>query len=59
MKDCPVGFSLADPAAIADPYPYYETLREQGGVHFDETMGMYVATRHEDIMAVLRDHATF
>lgn len=62
MNDCPVSgasFSLADPAAVANPYPYYETLREQRGVHFDAAMGMYVATRHEDIMTVLRDAATF
>jgi cytochrome P450 len=63
MNECPVSgatsFSLADPAAVANPYPFYERLREQQGIHFDEKMGMYVATRHEDIMAVLRDHVTF
>jgi cytochrome P450 len=50
---------LLDPAVQADPYPYYQQLREQQPVLRMPGTGFYVLTRYEDLRAVLRDPETF
>jgi len=40
---------------LADPYPYYRALRESDPVHFDETRGSWILTRHRDVAAMFRD----
>jgi cytochrome P450 len=44
---------------LANPYPYYELLRESDPVHFDETRGTWMLTRHHDIAALLHDDDRF
>lgn len=46
-------FQLLDPAVHADPYPFYQRLREQAPVTWDPFMHTWVVTRYEDVMTVL------
>jgi cytochrome P450 len=52
-------YTLADPKVMQDPYPYYERLRAEDPVHFDEGIQTWLVTRHEDIVAVARDTETY
>jgi len=47
------------PAVRADPYPHYAALRRDSPVCLAEPGGMWLVSRHDDIMAVLRDPARF
>jgi cytochrome P450 len=38
-----------------NPYPFYEQLRDQDPVHWDEELGFWVLTRYEDIDALYTD----
>jgi cytochrome P450 len=47
---------LREPDVMANPYPFYSRLREADPVHWDEeNNGMWVLTRHADVVAMLRD----
>jgi hypothetical protein len=48
-------FTFADPKVMQDPYPYYERLRAEDPVHFDEGVRTWLITRHDDILAVARN----
>ena len=48
-------YTLADPKVMQNPYPYYERLRAEDPVHFDEGIRTWLVTRHQDIVAVARD----
>jgi cytochrome P450 len=43
----------------ADPFPAFRRLREEAPVHWHPTPGVWVLSRHEDVVAVSRDPATF
>ncbi|MGA2124834.1 MAG: cytochrome P450 [Xanthobacteraceae bacterium] len=47
-------FDPLAPEVIADPYPFYHRLRALDPVHHSP-LGFYVASRHADVTAVLRD----
>ena len=47
-------FNPLAPEFIANPYPYYQRLRETAPMHLTP-LGFYVASRHADIATVLRD----
>ncbi len=51
--------SLTDPIIQAHPRDFYWTMRTEDPVHFDEKLGMWLVTRYEDIVEVLRDPITF
>jgi cytochrome P450 len=51
--------TLADSAITQNPYPYFERLRAEDPVHFDERIRMWLVTRHEDIVAVARNTAVY
>ncbi|SCF35123.1 Cytochrome P450 [Micromonospora viridifaciens] len=38
---------LADPALVADPYPYYAALRAAGGLHHSATWDAWLVTRYD------------
>ena len=38
-----------------NPYPFYEQLREQDPVHWDEELGFWVLTRYADIDSLYTD----
>ncbi|MBL8050118.1 MAG: cytochrome P450, partial [Anaerolineales bacterium] len=40
----------------ANPYPFYERLREQDPIHWDEEMGFWILTRYDDIDSLYTDH---
>lgn len=51
---------LEDPHFYAgDPFPAFKRLRAESPVHWHATPGFWALTRHEDIVAVSRDPATF
>lgn len=53
------GVSFIDPAIQEKPFPYYRALRDGDPVHYETDLGMYLVSRHEDLMAVLRDPVVF
>ena len=38
-----------------NPYPFYEQLREQDPIHWDEEMGFWTLTRYDDIASLYND----
>ena len=42
-------YTFRDPKVMQDPYPYYERLRAEDPVHFDEGIQTWLDTRHDDI----------
>ena len=48
-----------DPAINDCPYHAYRALRDEAPVWFDERLKAFVVTRHEDVLAVLRDTERF
>jgi cytochrome P450 len=52
-------YTFADPKVLQDPYPYYEQLRAEDPVHFDEGIRTWLITRHDDILAAARNTEVF
>jgi cytochrome P450 len=51
---------LLDPAVYAgDPYPLYARLRAEAPVARNDTLGLWMLSRHADVVAVSRDPETF
>jgi cytochrome P450 len=50
---------LFAPEAIADPYTYFGRLRETDPVHWNPRAEMWILTRHEDLVWLLRHHELF
>ncbi|WP_179475699.1 cytochrome P450 [Mycolicibacterium vinylchloridicum] len=50
---------FTDPSVVADPYPYYEFLREQCPVWRDPRSGVIAVTGYDEVAAVYRDTRTF
>jgi cytochrome P450 len=46
---------LSDPAFVADPYPAFDRLRGAGTAVRHDGLGLWLAVRHADADAVLRD----
>jgi len=42
-----------------DPFPWYETMRENDPVRYDEDRGCWDVFRYDDVKRVLSDHETF
>lgn len=51
-------FDPGAPELLADPYPVFRQLRETEPVHWSE-LGYWVASRYDDVRAVLMDRAGF
>jgi cytochrome P450 len=51
--------SLTDPVIQAQPRQFYKAMRHGDPIHFDEKLGSWLVTRHEDISAVQSDPITF
>jgi cytochrome P450 len=47
--------ALLDPEVLASPYPLYHRLRTESPVHWDPLLRVWVVTRYEDVIRVLRD----
>ncbi|HEX4376059.1 MAG TPA: hypothetical protein VHZ99_02795, partial [Steroidobacteraceae bacterium] len=52
-------FTFADPKVMQNPYPYYERMRAEDPVHFDEGIKTWLVTRYEDIVAAARNHEAY
>ncbi len=50
---------IFDDAAIRDPFPHYEAIRELGPVVRLAAQGIYAVGRYAEVTRVLRDPATF
>ena len=57
----PTGLELTalDKAFRENPYPILARLRERDPIHHDEVLGQYIFTRHDDVMAILRDRESW
>lgn len=55
----PLSFDPLAPEQLADPYPIYERLRREQPVFYSEPFDLWVISRHEDVVAVAKDHETF
>lgn len=55
----PRDFSFFSQEVQQDPYPLYAQARAEGPIFFSEDLGMWVATRHADVTAILRDTERF
>jgi cytochrome P450 len=51
--------SLLDAAVLADPWDLYARLQAEAPVYQMPETGIYVITRYEDVMTVVRDTATY
>jgi cytochrome P450 len=47
------------PEVIADPYGYYGRLRDEDPVHWNDTYGLWVITRHDDVTWMTRHNELF
>jgi cytochrome P450 len=47
------------PDVIADPYGYYGRLRDEDPVHWNDTYGLWVITRHDDVTWLTRHNELF
>ncbi len=51
--------SLTDAKVIAEPQKFYKAMRDNDPVYFDEKLGMYLVSRYEDVVEVLKDPITY
>src|SRR4051812_18325594 len=47
------------PQNLIDPYPLYAGLRRQPGLVFSRALGMWLVSRYQDVLSVLRAPALF
>ncbi len=52
-------FDLYSPEIDADPFPYYEILREQYPCYWSESAKLWILSRYDDIVQAARDWETF
>ncbi len=52
-------FDLYSPAIDADPFPYYEQLRENYPCYWSEGAQLWILSRYDDIVEAARDWQTF
>jgi cytochrome P450 len=52
-------FNPFDPAALQCPFPAYARMRSDAPVLHLPALGMYLVTRHDLVLQVLRDTATY
>jgi cytochrome P450 len=57
--DEPSAFDLYSYAIDADPFPYYERLREEFPCYWSDRNGIWILTRYEDVLGSAQDWATF
>ncbi|MEY2928141.1 MAG: hypothetical protein RL367_2618, partial [Pseudomonadota bacterium] len=58
---CPVthGFTPFEPSYLSDPYPWFNTLREETPVAYAPNYDLYLVTRFDDIVSVLKNRDVF
>lgn len=53
------GESRLDPEILNNSFPFYRALRKEVPVYFDEKLDVYLISKHDDVLAVLRDDTHF
>jgi cytochrome P450 len=48
-------YDLLSPAFFADPYPVFARMRQHDPLYWYEDMGVWFATRHQDVRTIIRD----
>jgi cytochrome P450 len=51
--------NLFSPEVIADPYTYFRHVREADPVHWNEQYGVWIITRYDDVVWLLRHQELF
>ena len=51
--------SLVTPSFLADPYPLLARLREEDPVHWSDSIGGWLLTRHDDVVHSFTDSPHF
>jgi cytochrome P450 len=54
-----IGFDPLAPAQRENPFDVLAAARREQPVFFADALGLWVVTRHEDVLTVLKDHRTF
>jgi cytochrome P450 len=52
-------FNPFDPATLQCPFPHYAQMRDERPVMHIESLGMYLVTRHDLVLQILRDPHTY
>ncbi len=52
-------FNPFDPATLQCPFPHYAQMRGEQPVMLIESLGMYLVTRHDLVLDILRDPVTY
>ena len=53
------GESRLDPDILNNSFPFYRALRKEAPVYFDEKLDVYLISKHDDALSVLRDDINF
>jgi cytochrome P450 len=61
---CPVSsiandFNPLSASYMANPYPFYARARKEAPIFFSPLANAWVATRYDDVVAILKDHKRF
>jgi cytochrome P450 len=51
--------ALVSPEFLQDPYPLIHQMREQEPVYWSDSIGGWILTRYDDIMATFKDTESF
>src|SRR5262249_37493752 len=51
-----VAYDPLAPEVIADPYPWYRSLRDDAPVHYEAGRDVWVISRYDDVLAAARAH---
>jgi cytochrome P450 len=54
-----IAFNPMTPEQRENPFDVLELARREQPVFFAEAVGLWVVTRHDDVLAVLKDHRSF
>lgn len=52
-------FNPFDPATLQCPFPHYAQMRDEQPVLYIESLGVYLVTRHDLVLGILRDAHTY
>ena len=52
-------FNPFDPDTLQCPFPHYAQMRDEQPVMYLESMGMYLVTRHDLVLKIVRDVETY
>lgn len=53
------GYDPFDPVFLSDPYRFYSQARREAPVAYSARYGAWIVSRHQDVVAVLKDPARF